>query len=76
MTRAYYSNSLEHFLEEDENTILGLLARQNPYSLDDLQRNAWLVEINTLKETFPPGYGGHIAFEYSIPRMGSRVDVV
>jgi hypothetical protein len=49
MQRAFYSNPLYAFLRQDENAILGELARNNPFSLVDLQRNAWLEEIRILK---------------------------
>ena len=45
MQRAYYESSLQDFLQQDENLILGILARNNEYTLEDLQRNAWLAEI-------------------------------
>ena len=49
MQRAYYESSLQDFLQQDENLILGILARNNEYTLEDLQRNAWLAEIRILK---------------------------
>jgi hypothetical protein len=43
--------------------------------LDASQRNAWLTEISLLQQL---GYldEGWIAFEFAIPRMGRRADVV
>ena len=39
MQRAYYESSLQDFLQQDENLILGILARNNEYTLEDLQRS-------------------------------------
>lgn len=75
-TRAYYSECVVDFLIQEPDYILGSLARQHQFALDDLQKNAWMGQIEILKhslQAFPQGY---ILFEYSIPRMGKRVDVV
>jgi len=45
MQRAFYSSEIKDFLQQPKDTILGELARNNPFSLEDLQRNAWLEEI-------------------------------
>jgi DUF2075 family protein len=75
MTRAYYNAKITDFLNQSDNYILGELARNNQFDLNDLQRNTWLQEIAILKECLQ-GIDGHIIFEYTIPRIGSRVDVV
>ena len=76
MQRAYYESSLQDFLQRDENLILGILTRNNEYALEDLQRNAWLAEIRILKKQLEVFETGHIIFEYTIPRIGERIDVV
>ena len=76
MQRAFYSADVKYFLCENENTILGELARNNPFSLEDLQRNAWLEEISILKTALNGIAGGHIIIEYTIPRIGNRIDAV
>ena len=46
-------------------------------SLQSLQNDAWREEITLLKDILTPYIGrGHIYFEYTIPRMGRRIDVV
>ena len=46
-------------------------------SLADLQADAWNEEIVLLKSILPPYISrGHIFFEYTIPRMGRRIDVI
>ncbi|MBI5676708.1 MAG: DUF2075 domain-containing protein [Nitrospirae bacterium] len=47
----------------------------NEFALEQSQRDAWLEEINILQAVLSH-YQGSIHFEYSIPRMGKRIDVV
>ncbi len=74
-SRAYYSNRIIDFLAEQEDSILGTLTRNHSLtSLEDLQRNAWMEQTKILKEQLARFNDGHIFYEYSIPRMGKRVD--
>ncbi|NLH15324.1 MAG: DUF2075 domain-containing protein [Phycisphaerae bacterium] len=75
MKREYYSDSIEEFLKTSSETILGKLAQSNSFSLEQSQRDAWLIEIEILRKTLSP-YSGTIYFEYTIPRMGQRIDVI
>jgi len=73
--RDYYSDSIGNFFKTTTEEILGKLALRNDFSLEQTQRNAWLVEISVLRKILSPRQGT-IYFEYSIPRMGRRIDVV
>ena len=75
MNRAYYSDSISNFIISNNDEIIGKLALRNKFSLEQSQRDAWLEEISILKEILP-SYNGSVYFEYSIPRMGQRIDVV
>ncbi|QDV64326.1 DUF2075 domain-containing protein [Crateriforma conspicua] len=75
MKRAYYSDSVANFLTENRNTILGHLVSNSEFAVENTQRDAWTYQIKLLKEWLV-GLGGTIYFEYSIPRMGKRVDVL
>lgn len=75
MRREYYSDTIANFLKTTPNEILGELVKSNDFALEQTQRDAWLEEINILQKTLQP-YKGSIYFEYSIPRMGKRIDVV
>ena len=76
MDRFYYQNSIAGFLADSEDAILGALAKNNTFDLVDLQRNAWLYEIRMLKDLLRTESAGQVIFEYSIPRLGKRIDVV
>lgn len=74
MQRAYYKNSISNFIEEKSNSILGKLSlNHSNRSLEDLQKNAWVKQIEILK-TQLKGIQGSVYFEFQIPRMGKRVD--
>ncbi len=75
MKREYYSDTISNFLTASQDEILGKLVKSNDFSLEQTQRDAWLGEIQILKKTLLP-YTGSVYFEYSIPRMGKRIDVV
>ena len=80
MQRAAYSEGIHGFLHQAEDAILGALTRRSDFAVEDTQRTAWLFQISHLKQILPPliaKYGeGAIYFEYSIPRMGRRIDVL
>tara|TARA_B100000787_G_C16191989_1_gene298096 strand:- start:99 stop:2063 length:1965 start_codon:yes stop_codon:yes gene_type:complete len=76
MNRAYYKNSISNFITEDKNSILGQLSlNHSNRQLEDLQKNAWVKQIEILKIQLT-GFEGQIYFEFAIPRMGKRVDNV
>lgn len=76
LKRAYYGDSVSGFLNQDENYILGELAKNNQFSLEDLQRNTWIEEIRILKQELCGLECGYLLFEYTIPRIGNRIDNV
>ena len=75
--RAYYSSSLKEFLQQDSTAILGhLVSNYQMSQLNEMMEYSWEEEIPILKEQLKCFPEGHIIFEYVIPRMGKRVDVV
>ena len=75
MKRAYYSDTITKFLHLTPDEILGRIARNTEFSTEQSQRDAWLEEITILKNSLSC-HRGSIYFEYSIPRMGKRIDVL
>lgn len=75
MDRAYYSGSISTFLGAADHEILWALSNALPYSLEQTQKDAWIEQVNILKSSLAR-YTGRIYFEYGIPRMGKRIDVV
>jgi len=76
MQRAYYFGNIKDFKANSPNEILGEIVRNNEFDLDLKQRNTWEYEIKILQRTLSDFPVGDIAFEYTIPRIGDRIDVV
>jgi len=74
--RAYYSDTLTEFLSKNRLEIFGELCSNDQFSAEDLQKNTWKMEIEILKEQLAKFEDGHIIFEYTIPRIGNRIDGV
>lgn len=75
--RAYYSDSITNFLAQSCEEIFGKIAYSDSFTQTlDTQRNTWNREITILKNQLKDITEGRILFEYIIPRMGKRVDVV
>lgn len=75
--RAYYQGSCEKFLSASEAEIYHELVHNSlQFDLTVQQERAWNEEVRILKDVMFQLQEGHIAFEYSIPRMGKRIDAV
>ena len=78
--RYFYGDTIAGFLALPETQIVGILTTAHTSlhtSLQGLQADAWREEISLLKQILHPYVGrGHIYFEYTIPRIGRRIDVV
>ena len=70
MTPAYYHKSLTIFLEADPTAVLGELTNAHNFSVEQLQRYAWIEQIKILKSALKYFASGEILFEFTIPRMG------
>ncbi len=76
MQRSYYSNDLQSFCTQSLKEILGQIAFHTPFDLDQNSRNSFVHEIKSLQHVLKDIPAGSIAFEYTIPRIGERIDVV
>lgn len=76
MSRYYYSNEINKFLKSGINEIFGEISGNDKYSSEEFQKNAWKEEIIILKNQLADFEEGHIIFEYTIPRIGKRIDGV
>lgn len=75
--RFYYSDTITDFLSRVNNEIIGDLTLASQHDINDETKQSWLEEIDTLREALVPYKGrGSVYFEYNIPRMGRRVDVI
>ena len=76
--RCLYNNSFLGFLREESDSIFGKLCdRYNGPSLSTT-RDSWVEEVSVMKQVLfeYAEDDGQIIFEYDIPRLGKRIDVV
>lgn len=75
--RSYYSASIAEFLRQSSSEIIGII-HSNDISAETTiqQSNTWESEVQILKNQLRSFSDGRIIFEYTIPRMGKRVDTV
>jgi hypothetical protein len=75
MNRSFYTSTISTFLTTSDTEIMGQLVNNGEFSIDITQRDAWQTEIALMKQILPL-YTGQILFEYSIPRLNRRIDIV
>lgn len=76
MRRCFYDDTIRGFLIQTDEEIMGVLSKDNSFDLTLEQRDAWLEEIIVMKNVLHElDVDGHIVFEYTIPRLGKRIDV-
>lgn len=78
MSRCLYNSSFRTFLNTDDNSIFGLLCERYHGEALTTTREAWKSEIAIMKDVLHnfADKQGQIIFEYDIPRLGKRIDVV
>ena len=74
LQRSYYQASSSQFIAREEKAILGELVASHTFNADILQQGAWQYQIKALKLILPSLTSADVLFEFSIPRMGKRID--
>lgn len=73
---AYYDSTISNFCSTNDSEVLGQLTEKHAFALEIQQRIAWQGQISLLQDELKRLHEGHIYFEFSIPRMGKRADVI
>jgi len=73
MLNYYYSDNLSDFVTKAPETIIGEISINGRLGHINTELYAWEFQITLLKDLLK-SYDGHLFFEFSIPRMGKRVD--
>ncbi len=73
MLNSYYSDSIPNFLSKSVEAIIGEITMSNYFDSLRTQNQAWEQQIVILQKSLI-GFDGKIFFEFSIPRMGKRID--
>ena len=75
--RYYYSDTISDFMEKEEFEIVGELTLAYSHTINDETKRSWLDEIRVLRSVLNKYRNrGSVYFEYNIPRMGRRADVI
>ncbi|MBR2571313.1 MAG: DUF2075 domain-containing protein [Clostridia bacterium] len=75
--RCMYHNSFAAFLQDPEMAVLGTLHDSYHGDTRTTTTEAWKEEIQIMRSVVSAyETEGHIIFEYDIPRLGKRIDVV
>lgn len=77
--RWLYGERFEDFVQRSAEAILGTLSQRAGGDLELTQKNAWQEQIRILQALqlpAPERASAKIYFEYTIPRLGRRVDVI
>lgn len=76
--RCLYNNSFTSFLNEEDHAILGKLCDSVHGVVLTTAMEAWNGEIEIMQDVISrlENKDGTIIFEYDIPRLGKRIDVV
>ena len=75
MLNYYYSDTISDFLEKSTETIIGEISVNGRLGHIHTELYAWEFQISLLKDILKD-FKGHLFFEFSIPRMGRRVDCI
>jgi hypothetical protein len=71
----YYRNSIQNFINSSIDEVIGAMARSNEFDATFLQNKSWELQIPIIKRALKE-FNGEVFFEFSIPRMGKRVDTL
>lgn len=74
-SRAWYSKSVPEFVGTMPELVFAELANSRDFDLTAAQKEAWQQEIAILQKALI-GIDGWICFEFTVPRLGRRIDVV
>jgi len=75
--RAYYAASIADFHAHSDDQVLAALTRNSSFAIERTQTAAWNAQITCMRQSLPrTDAAGLIAFEFAVPRMGKRIDVL
>lgn len=75
--RAYYAASIGDFLRHHDDRVLAALVDGSSFAVEPAQRDAWHEQISVLRQALHEwDAAGLVAFEFAVPRMGKRIDVL
>ena len=78
MVRCLYHSTIQEFINTSSETLLGMFINNYHGNALTITNESWSNEIEIMRKTLLPWKfeNGQIIFEYDIPRLGKRIDVV
>lgn len=78
MARCLYNSTIRKFLQLSPEALLGHFVNNYHGAALTTTNEAWANEIHIMQEVLQPWMDedGQVIFEYDIPRLGKRIDVV
>ncbi|MBS0556165.1 MAG: DUF2075 domain-containing protein [Proteobacteria bacterium] len=78
MQRWGYAGAIDDFLSDSPEQVFGKIVAQSTFADLLSQRSAWIEEVSALRTVLREWVGtpGAVYFEYTIPRLGGRADVL
>lgn len=77
MPRAHYQASIKDFISAPREGVVGALARASAFAVEPAQLAAWGEQVELLQRALAPfGDRGNVFFEFVLPRLGRRIDVL
>ena len=75
--RYYYSDTITDFLQKEDMVVIWKLALAYSHDINDETKMSWLEELRVMRSVLKNYKNrGSVYFEYNIPRMGRRADVI
>lgn len=75
MLNYYYKDQIELFVKKSPEEIIGEITISNQFDSNRNQNKSWELQIHILQDALKNS-SGTVFFEFSIPRMGKRVDAL
>ena len=72
---AWYQAPIAEFLGEANDSVVGALTTGSQFPITPAQAQAWKAEVDLLK-SWLDGVSGEVLLEFTIPRLGGRIDAV
>lgn len=77
MPRAHYQASIKDFAGAVPEAVIGSLAQASTFAVEAAQLAAWNEQVELLQRALAPfGDQGAVFFEFVLPRLGRRIDVL
>lgn len=76
-SRASYAASIGEFRHSTDDSVLARLQAGSTFAVERTQNDAWIAQVRVMRQALVRAPDeGLVAFEFVVPRMGKRIDVL